>query len=150
MNKIMCGLTLIAAMGTSVLLIGCEKEYTATIKNSLPQEFTSYQSDGEAIDTINITEAVVSKVDIIGVDIHIKGEVTYDAIRAVPYGTYLLECKVYDSDGEERYSNGISLDAGDNGTIDCTVNIPVIGTEADDYTIEFCDYYSDIDIELDD
>lgn len=150
MKKIICGLAMVAAMGTAVLLTGCEKKFTATIKNSLPQEFTYYLSNGESVHTVSITEAVVSEVGVTGADIHIKGEVTSDKLDGI-WPRYSVGCKVYDSNGEEKYSNGESLEADDNGVIDCTVNVN-LGIEADDYIIEFCDYYSDtdIDIELDD
>lgn len=150
MNKIMCGIALIAAMGTSVLLIGCEKEPTATIKNSFPQEFTYYQSNGEAFGTVNITEAVVSEVDdVVGATVHIKGEVTSGDFTL---GKFPLEYKAYDSDGEEKISSSIFLDVDDSGVIDCTISNISLDSAfpyADDYTIEFFDYYSQVDLDLD-
>lgn len=153
MNKTMCGIALIAAMGTAVLLTGCEKEFTADIKNSLPQEFTYYQynseSEYEPGYTVNITEAVVSKVGVTGADIHITGEITSDELDLIDVlGSCLVGCKVYNSNDEEteRYSEGISLDVDDNGIIDCTVNIPLGSIETDNYTIEFGDYYSQVNL----
>lgn len=150
MNKIICGIALIAAMGTSALLTGCEKEPTATIKNSLPQEFTYYKYNGEAFGTVNITEAVVSEVDdVVGATVHVKGKVTSGDFTL---GTFPLEYKAYDSDGEEKNSSSIFLDVDDSGVIDCTVDcisLDSVFPYADDYKIEFFDYYSQVDLDLD-
>lgn len=144
MKEIICAIAFITAMGTSVLLTGCEKKSTVAIKNDFPQKFVYVYGELMSNAEFNINEAIiVDEVQNNVVEIILKGEmVERNLLADLLLCSCELDYKVYDSNGKEIECDSpdkkhtIGIRSNIRGEIDDTVKV-YLGSKVDDYTIEF-------------